>query len=318
MVRRFESCPLHQPRFRVWEGFAPSLSGESESGSLLPDSEGIWRTFARLCLMVGWSRRKRTRAVAREISPNFTQALAAYFGTGPTDLAASRAAHAAYVAALENHGIEVDVLPGLDAHPDCTFVEDTAVVVDDAVVIPVMGHPSREGEQAEVQALLSSHLEVLEMPEGARMDGGDVIFFDDRYLVGLSTRTNKAGAAFLREVAARRGYGVMEFKIPASTLHLTTICSSPRPRMLVTAEGHLTPDQLQPLVDEGVEVLWVPNEESYAANTIGFEGGRVIISADYPETDRILTEAGFTTSTVDMEHIRAADGSLTCCSVFYL
>lgn len=269
-------------------------------------------------MMVDWSRRKRARAVTREISPNFMDALANFFGTGPTDLEASRAAHAAYVSALRAHGIEVDVLPGLSAHPDCTFVEDTAVVVDDAVVIPQMGHPSREGEQADVKALLADHLEVLEMPEGAKMDGGDVIFFDDRFLVGLSTRTNKAGAAFLREVAARRGYGVMEFEIPPSTLHLTTVCSSPRPGMLVAAEGHLTPAQFQPLIDEGVEMLWVPNEESYAANTIGFEDGRVIISADYPKTRGLLEEAGFTIHEVDMAHIRCADGSLTCCSVFYL
>ena len=46
-------------------------------------------------------------------------------------------------------------------------------------------------------------------------------------------------------------------------------------------------------------------------------GGSVIISADYPETQRVLEEAGFTTTSVDMAHIRAADGSLTCCSIFY-
>ncbi len=274
-------------------------------------------TTACLCMMVDWSRRNRSRAIAREISPNFTNALAQFFGTGPTDLDASRVAHADYIAALREHGVEVEILPGLSEHPDCTFVEDTAVVVNGAAVIPHMGHPSREGEQVAVRELLAAHLDIYDMPEGAKMDGGDVIFFDDRFLVGLSTRTNKAGAAFLREVSARHGFGVMEFEIPTSTLHLTTICSSPRPGTLVTAEGHLTPAQLHPLIEADVEVIWVPNEESYAANLIGFDRGRVIISADYPETARLLEEAGFSLRPVDMEHIRAADGSLTCCSVFY-
>jgi dimethylargininase len=71
------------------------------------------------------------------------------------------------------------------------------------------------------------------------------------------------------------------------------------------------------LTDDGVEVIWIPNEESYAANTIGFEDDRLIISAGYPETERILQSAGYQTRTVDMTHIRAADGSLTCCSIFY-
>lgn len=79
----------------------------------------------------------------------------------------------------------------------------------------------------------------------------------------------------------------------------------------------MVPDQFAELVAEGVEVLWVPNEESYAANVIGFESGKVLISADYPMTKKILENAGFTTQSVDMEHIRAADGSLTCCSIFY-
>ena len=264
-----------------------------------------------------WSRRKRARAVVREVSPNFDQALSSYFGTHTPDPVAASGAHADYVAALREHGVTVDVLPGLSEHPDCTFVEDAAIVVDDAVVIPNMGHQSREGEQAVIQEVLGEHLEVMEMPQGATMDGGDAIFFDDRYLLGLSTRTNAAGIEFFQGVAENRGFETMVFDVPESTLHLTTVCSSPEPGVLVAAEGHMTPEQFAPLVDDGVEILWVPNEESYAANVIGFKGGSVMISADFPETKRVLESAGYTTRSVDMKHIRAADGSLTCCSIFY-
>ena len=71
---------------------------------------------------------------------------------------------------MNEQNVSVVVLPGLDEHPDCTFVEDTAVVVGNAVVIPYMGHPSREGEQVAVRDLLSECLEVIQMPEGATMD----------------------------------------------------------------------------------------------------------------------------------------------------
>ena len=264
-----------------------------------------------------WSQRKRSRALTREVSPNFTEALANYFGTGPTDVHASRIAHANYVSALRENGVSVDVLPGLSEHPDCTFVEDAAVVIDDAVVIPYMGHPSREGEQVAVREFLGSCLEIFQMPEGAKMDGGDVIFFDDRYLVGHSSRTNMAGIEFFSGVAKMKGYSTMVFEVPKSTLHLITVCSSPKPGMLLAAEGHLVPEQFTELIAEGVEVLWVPNEESYAANVIGFENGNVLISSGYPVTKQILENVGFTTQSVDMEHIRAADGSLTCCSIFF-
>ena len=272
----------------------------------------------RLLIMGGdWGRRKRTRAVVREISPNFEDALANYFGSGPTDVVASQAAHDDYVAALRNHGVQLDVLPGITENPDCTFVEDTAVVVGDVALIMNMGHPSREGEQQAVQDLLANHLTVVNLPDEAKMDGGDVVFFDNRLLVGRSTRTNDAGIEFLRSVATEKGLGVDVFDVPPSTLHLTTVCSSPKPGVLIAAEGHLTQQQLQPLVDDGVEIIWVPNDESYAANVIGFEDNRVIISADFPVVRQKLSNAGFEITEVDMAHIRAADGSLTCCSIFY-
>ena len=70
-------------------------------------------------------------------------------------------------------------------------------MIDGKVIVPNMGHPSREGEQVDVANHLGQTAEIVQMPAGATLDGGDVIFFDDRYLVGLSTRTNLAGAEFL-------------------------------------------------------------------------------------------------------------------------
>ena len=264
-----------------------------------------------------WGHRKRARALVREISPRFTDALASYFGTGPTDISLSRKAHSNYVSALIEHGVDVHVLPALDDHPDCTFVEDAGVVFGDVVVIPHMGHPSREGEQGAVKEYLSGFLTVHQMPKGATLDGGDVIFFDDQLLIGESTRTNREGVVFLQKVAESEGFSSTVFDIPSSTLHLTTVCSSPKPGLLVAAEGHLKPEDFDSLVENGVDVVWIPNDESYAANVIGFEQGFVIMSAGYPKTKAILQGLGFKVKCIDMEHIRAADGSLTCCSIFY-
>ena len=91
---------------------------------------------------VGWSHRKRARAVVRQVSTNFNLALSSYFGTHTPNAEAARDTHAEYVAVLREQGVEVDVLPGLDDYPDCTFVEDAAIVVGDVVVIPFMGHTS--------------------------------------------------------------------------------------------------------------------------------------------------------------------------------
>ena len=64
------------------------------------------------------------------------------------------------------------------------------------------------------------------------------------------------------------------------------------------------------------ELIPVPANEAYAANTLGYPNDRVIIAAGYPETRRRLLDSGFSITTVDMEPIKQADGSLTCLSVF--
>ena len=83
--------------------------------------------------------------------------------------------------------------------------------------------------------------------------------------------------------------------------------------MLLAAEGHLTPSQIEPLTDD---VIWVPNEETYAANTIGYRGDRVIIADGFSFTRQALLDEGFRLTSVDMNEIMQADGSLTCLSVF--
>jgi len=82
---------------------------------------------------------------------------------------------------------------------------------------------------------------------------------------------------------------------------------------VIAAEGHLTEAQLGPLADE---LLWVPESEAYAANTIGYSDDRVIVSAGFPVTRQVMLDAGFSITSVDMDAIMQADGSLTCLSVF--
>ena len=263
--------------------------------------------------MPGSCDRSRKAAVARSISPSYDSALTGFFGTRQPSRNEAEGSHAAYIAALSAHGTEVTVLPALEEHPDCCFTEDTAVIVGDMAVIPNMGHPTREGEQEAVVEHLSERYEISRMPEGAKLDGGDVVFYDDMYLIGISTRTSKDGAEHLASKVREAGYNAQLIPVPSSTLHLTTVMSSPRPGTIIAAEGHFTKELLRPLADE---LLWVPNRETYAANTIGYSNDRAIISAGFPVTREVMLDAGFSITSVDMDPIMQADGSLTCLSVF--
>ena len=91
-------------------------------------------------------------ALTRAIPGSFPLALAASPPLVPIDVARARAQHAAYVAALEAAGLEVEVLPADDALPDGCFVEDTALVARGVALVTHPGAPSRVPEIPAVRA----------------------------------------------------------------------------------------------------------------------------------------------------------------------
>ena len=100
---------------------------------------------------------------------------------------------------------------------------------------------------------------------------------------------------------------------PDSSLDTTTVCSSPRKGTIIAAEGHLKENQISKFAEE---IIWIPNNESYASNTIGYSNDRLIIAAGFSKTKNILQNEGFKLMSVDMAPIMQADGSLTCLSVY--
>ncbi len=263
---------------------------------------------------------QKQRVLMRAVPESFSNALASFFGSGPTDIALAKTQHAAYVQALLDCGLEVTILPADDKHPDCIFVEDQAIVIDGHVLLPVPGHPSRIAEQPPIADFLSRQLngfQVCGMFGDARMDGGDILRLGDIFFVGLSDRTNQEGIETLRNLLSHLGHELRIINIPTEkALHLTSISSTPTDNIILTAEGYLSPEDFGELPD-GCEVLVMPEEEVYGCNTIGFENGCVLVPEGYPTVIETLKQKGLTPVLLDMGQIREADGSITCCSIFF-
>jgi dimethylargininase len=249
-------------------------------------------------------------AIVRGVPDSFEQATARYFGSGPTDVVKARRQHAAYVAALRDFGVAVTELAADEAFPDCIFVEDQAVVHDGRALLTHSGLASRRGEQPPVAAALDAALELDEMEPPAVLDGGDVLRVGNCYLVGISTRTTRAGAQALRDFVAP--LPVHEVAIPDDQLHLKSICTSPGEGLLLAPEHALRDGTLERVA----EVIRVPAAETYACNVLVF-GRELLLPDGYPATHALLAERGFQLHPLEMSQIRAADGSPTCLSVFY-
>ncbi len=262
---------------------------------------------------------QKKRALVRDVPSSFTKALAKYFGSGPTDVSRAIQQHQAYIQALEDNGVSVHRIDADDNHPDCIFVEDQAVVIDGRMLLPLPGHPSRVAEQPPIANFLMAELDGVQtctMGGEARMDGGDILRLGDIFFVGRSTRTNDLGINSLRSLLDDYGFELRVVDIPPTALHLTSISSTPTDRLILIPEGYLTADDFGEL-PEGSEVVIIPSEEAYGCNTIGLPNGKVLVAKGYPTVHQTLRDRGLELVELDMSEIRAADGSLTCCSIFY-
>lgn len=263
---------------------------------------------------------QKQRALMRAVPRSFSKALAKYFGSGPTDFALARKQHAAYAQALLDCGLEVTILPADENHPDCIFVEDQAIIVDGHVLLPLPGHPSRVAEQPPIAEFLSRQLngfQVCGMFGEARMDGGDILRLGNIFFVARSKRTNDAGIETLRNLLSHLGHELRIIDIPTEkALHLTSISSTPTDQVILTAEGYLSADDFGEL-PEGSQIIFVPEEEVYGCNTIGLENGKILVAEGYPTVLKTVQELGLDPILLDMSQIREADGSITCCTLFF-
>lgn len=81
------------------------------------------------------------------------------------------------------------------------FTRDIGFAIDDKFVVANMREPVRQKEYpgiAHITSQISTH-DVIRLPEGALVEGGDVIVHNNHVFVGISKRTNWAGYQFLKE-----------------------------------------------------------------------------------------------------------------------
>lgn len=223
------------------------------------------------------------------------------------DVALARRQHAAYVAALEQAGVVVEQLPADEAHPDCCFVEDTAVIVDRHALITRPGAPSRRGECPAIARALAPHCEITAMVDGL-LDGGDVLRVGRVLFVGLSTRTDPAGVAALTAFAGPHGLDVRAVPLTAG-LHLKSAATLADPRTLVVDAAALDPALL---ADAGA--LVIPVSEAVGANVLAL-GDRVLVPVAAPHTAALLEARGLTVVRLDISEFNKGDGAFTCLSL---
>lgn len=228
---------------------------------------------------------------------------------GEPSLAGVEAEHAAYIQALEAAGVAVEVLPPLEDFPDSIFVEDPALVFPEGAVVLRPGAESRLGEAAEIAPVLRRRFERVLDLEAGYADGGDVLTAPDRILIGLSARTDQAGAESLVAALGRLGRKAEIVATPAGVLHFKSDCS------LLDGDTVLSTARLaESGVFDRLGVLIVPEGEEAAANALRVNDV-VLVGANYPRTADMLARHGYTVVPLSVIEIAKIDAGLSCMSL---
>ena len=202
----------------------------------------------------------------RDVSPGIARCELTYLERQPIDYERAVKEHERYRDVLRDLGLEVVSLPGDAGYPDCCFVEDTAVVLDEIAVITRPGAESRRGETAVVAEALAAWRHVVAVEPPGTLDGGDVLVTARKIFVGRSRRTNGAGIEALRAIVSPHGYEVVPVAV-TGCLHL---------KSAVTAidEGSVIANRdwvdLQPF--RGFEVVPVPPGGAVGGERAGHSG----------------------------------------------
>lgn len=246
-------------------------------------------------------------AYARAVPASFTAAVSALRPAPTIDPLRATYQHRSYVDRLQAGGYTVEILPADERFPDAPFVEDTAVIVGDLLVIARLGAPSRQGEEDEVEAALAGRFQIERVKGPATLEGGDVLHRGVILYVGVSERTNEAGIARLAELAAPRGRMVVPVPMQGA-LHLKSVVTPLDSETLIAAPGHF-----DPAIVGGQRFLWA--DSGGEVNVLSLPDGRVLVPDSKRGLAELIESAGFETVTVDVSEFEKADGGLTCLSL---
>jgi dimethylargininase len=252
-----------------------------------------------------------TRSIVRPPCANFANGLTSV-DLGQPDYELALKQHDAYCRTLEDCGLSLMRLPPDERYPDSTFVEDTAVLTARGAVITQPGAPSRLGEIDAVEPVLQDFFtRFYAIHEEGRLDGGDVCEAGAHFFIGVSRRTNEAGAVQLAGFLDAMGYSstLIDIRSLSNILHLKSgLAYLGGNRMLVI-------DELRNLNElRDYELINVDNAEAYAANCL-VVNDKVLVASGFPALERQLRELNYDTVAVDMSEFQKMDGGLSCLSL---
>ncbi len=252
-----------------------------------------------------------TKAIVRPPAPNFAEGLTTA-DLGDPIYERALAQHETYCLALEQCGLKLIRLEADPLYPDSTFVEDAAVLTPRGAILTRPGAPNRAGEVTNIKEVLADfYPDVLSISSPGTLDGGDVCEAEDHFFIGVSERTNEAGARQLAEVLASLNYtsSFVDIRGVDGILHLKSGLAYLGDRRLAVIDALASRAEFS-----DYDLVRVDAGETYAANCVRVNQP-VLLAAGYPAWEGRLRELGYQTIALEMDEFQKMDGGLSCLSL---
>lgn len=251
-----------------------------------------------------------SRAIVRQPGKSLVDGITTA-GLGAPDFELALEQHSRYIDALEQCGLEVTVMSADENYPDGLFIEDAALVMSGCAVATRPGALARRGEVDKVASELQSFydkVEVIEAP--GTLDAGDIMMVGQHFYIGLSERSNQAGAEQLIEILKTYGYSGSTVAF-SEALHLKSSVSYLENNLLVITGELCTKPEFA-----NFDHIEIDADEAYAANCVWINN-HVLVATGYPKTSKAIADLGFQVIELDVSEFRKLDGGLSCLSLRY-
>jgi dimethylargininase len=242
------------------------------------------------------------------VSPRIIDCELSYLQREAIDPELAQAQHTLYEAMVGALGAEVIHLDEDDAYPDCVFVEDTVVVLDELAVLTNPGADSRMGEVDVMADAIEQYRRVERIPSPARLDGGDVLRMGKTLYVGATDRS-RSGIDALAQITRRHGYTVVPVPV-RGCLHLKTGCTA-----LDEDTVLINPDWIDASVFSDKRLVNVDGREPFGANALRV-ADTILCVASAPRTMGMIA-SDYAAAAIDVSELQKAEAGLTCMSVLF-
>ena len=219
--------------------------------------------------------------------------------------------HYNYIKAIEEAGLQIQLLESLEEYPDSIFVEDPALTYKSNVIILNPFDPSRNGEKNIIENEIKDLFDNILFVEDGFVEGGDILNINNHFIIGLSNRTNQLGAENLSKILQSLGATVEICKTPDDILHFKSECS------VIDDDTILVSNKMAQLnyLRSNYQLIELPLGEEGAANSLRIND-KLLLPDGFEKAEEILSKK-YTIIKVKVDEIAKVDAGLSCMSLRY-